>query len=113
MLIVHTFPSKDPIAPFKGEPSKTDNYFRVSSRASKDTHVFPFANGNRSEISWAFAEARRVLGDLGGPARAIMSIWKRHPDFEINNVVGENLRFDEDEPGVRRLKTAFNGLELN
>lgn len=102
MLIVHSFPSRDPLAYFKGG-HKPNNYIRVSKKFGGDHHVFPFANENPSEAMWAFEESRRIFAELGGAAKGAMrNIWKPNPDFSVPDVVGEGARIDDDESAPRR-----------
>jgi len=97
MLIVHTFPVKDPLAGFK-HTDKPDNYFRVCKKQGGDVHMFPFANGNHTEAHWAFEESLRIFDELGGNARGTTRLlWKKHPDFKVIELVGEGARI-EDEP---------------
>jgi hypothetical protein len=83
MLIVHSFPAKDPLDYFKDGHSKPDNYIRVSRRLGGDHHVFPFASGSLVEATWALEESRRIFAELGGSLKGVVrTIWKPNPAVE-------------------------------
>jgi hypothetical protein len=104
MLIVHSFPAKDPLDYFKDGHSKPDNYIRVSRRLGGDHHVFPFASGSLVEATWALEESRRIFAELGGSLKGVVrTIWKPNPAFSVPNIVGEGARI-EDKSAPRRGK---------